>query len=138
MYKKTITFNNLDGEPITKDFYFNLNRAELLKLQMDATGGLDKMLMRINETQDVNGLLKFIRKIILISYGEKDEDGIKFIKKRNGVLLAEEFEQTDAFSQLYMELISGENAADKFNEFIAGIIPADIQAQARAQIATKQ
>lgn len=135
MLKKTITFTNLDGESITRDYYFNLNKAELMQMQMSSKGGLDKKLAKINSEQDVNGLLDFIKEIILLSYGEKDEDGIKFIKKRNGIKLAEEFEQTEAFSQLYMELISGDNAVENFNAFINGIIPSDIQAQAREVMA---
>lgn len=135
MLKKTITFTNLDGESITRDYYFNLNKAELMQIQMNSKGGLDKKLMKINNEQDVNGLLDFIREIILLSYGEKDEDGIKFVKKKNGVRLADDFEQTEAFSELYMELISGEDAAEKFNAFIEGILPSDIQSQAKAQLA---
>lgn len=134
MLKKTITFTNLDGESITRDYYFNLNKAELMQIQTSAKGGFDKKLMKINNEQDVNGLLDFIRELILISYGEKDDDGIKFIKKRNGVRLADEFEQTEAFSELYMELISGDDAPEKFNAFVNGILPSDIQAQAKEQL----
>lgn len=135
MLKKSITFTNLDGESITRDYYFNLNKAELMQIQMSTKGGLDKKLMKINNEQDVNGLLDFIKEIILLSYGEKDEDGIKFIKKRNGVKLADEFEQTEAFSELYMELISGDDAPEKFNAFISGILPSDVQAQAKEMLA---
>ena len=135
MLKKTVTFENLDGEMVTRDYYFNLNKAELMKIQTSTKGGFDKKLAKINNEQDVNGLLEFIREIILMSYGEKDDDGIKFIKKRNGVSLAEEFEQTEAFSQIYMELISGDKAAENFNAFIQGIIPSDIQAQAKQELA---
>lgn len=137
MLKKTITFTNLDGELITRDYYFNLNKAELMQIQMGTKGGLDKKLAKINSEQDVNGLLDFIKDIILLSYGEKDEDGIKFIKKKNGVRLADEFEQTEAFSELYMELVSGDDAAIKFNAFIEGILPSDINARAKQEL-TKQ
>lgn len=129
MYKKSITFTNLDGESITKDFYFNLNKAEIIELQLTTKGGLENYLMKINNEQNVEELTKFIKKLILLSYGEKDEDNIKFIKKKNGIRLAEDFEQTDAFSQFYMELISGEDADKRFTEFVQGIIPSDLKAQ---------
>lgn len=135
MYKKSITFSNLDGESVTKDFYFNLNKAEIMNLELNTKGGVENFLQKINNEKDVTKLANFIKELILLSYGEKDDDNIKFIKKRNGVRLAEDFEQTDAFSQFYMELISGENAIDRFNEFILGILPSDIRTQVQAQYA---
>lgn len=127
MLKKTITFENLDGEQVTRDYYFNINKAELLSLQLSEKGGLDKKLEKIQQEDDYNGLFEFIKTIILLSYGEKDDDGIKFIKARNGIKLATEFEQSEAFSELIMELIS---SADALNAFVNGIIPKDIAATA--------
>ena len=127
MLKKTITFKNLDGEQVTRDYYFNINKAELLSFQLSEKGGLDKKLEKIQQEDDYNGLFEFIKTIILLSYGEKDDDGIKFIKARNGIKLATEFEQSEAFSELIMELIS---SADALNAFVNGIIPKDIAATA--------
>ena len=127
MLKKTITFENLNGEQVTRDYYFNINKAELLSLQLSEKGGLDKKLEKIQQEDDYNGLFEFIKTIILLSYGEKDDDGIKFIKARNGIKLATEFEQSEAFSELIMELIS---SADALNAFVNGIIPKDIAATA--------
>jgi hypothetical protein len=127
MLKKTITFENLDGEQVTRDYYFNINKAELLSLQLSEKGGLDKKLEKIQQEDDYNGLFEFIKTLILLSYGEKDDDGIKFIKARNGIKLATEFEQSEAFSELIMELIS---SADALNAFVNGIIPKDVAATA--------
>lgn len=132
MIKKIIRFENLDGEFVEREYYFNLNKAEILKLQLSEKGGLDKKLKKISENNSYGELLEFIRELVLLSYGEKDEDGIKFIKSKNGVRLADEFEQTEAFSELIMELTQN---IDKFNDFINGIIPKSLSEQIKLETA---
>lgn len=61
-----------------------------------------------------------------MSYGEKSDDGKYFLKKKNGVRLAEMFEQTEAYSTLFMKLATDDKAAARF---INGIIPADMRTQ---------
>lgn len=129
MLKKTITFENLDGEQVTKDFYFNLNKAELLTLQLSEKGGLEKKLQKIQSEENYFGLLDLIKDLVLRSYGEKDDDGIKFVKARNGIRLATEFEQSEAFSELIIELTS---SSDALQSFINGIVPKDVLAKATA------
>lgn len=50
-------------------------------------------------------------------YGEKSPDGKRFVKSEE---LSTAFSQTEAYSQLYMELATD---ADKAAEFINGVIP---------------
>ena len=132
MIKKTIRFENLDGEFVEREYYFNLNKAEILKLQLSEKGGLDKKLKKIADSNSYGELLDFIRELVLLSYGEKDEDGIKFVKSKNGVRLADEFEQTEAFSELIMELTQN---IDEFNAFINGIIPKSLSEQIKLETA---
>ena len=74
------------------------------------------------------------KEIILTAYGEKSEDGRAFIKKKNGVKLADEFEQTMAFDALFTELITN---PDKASAFVNGIMPKDLMAEANKQNAAK-
>ena len=126
MITKTITFEDLEGNSITRDFYFNLNKAEILKMQLSAKGGLDKKLNKIVQTNDYQSLLDFISELVLMAYGEKDDDGIKFVKTKDGKKLSEDFEQSEAYSELLLELT---NDVNKFNEFINGIIPKSLSEQ---------
>lgn len=126
MLKKSITYTDYNGETRTEDKYFNLSKAELAELEIGTEGGYGAMLQNLVASKDVHAMVEVFKSIILKAYGEKTPDGRGFIKKRNGVLLSEEFEQTEAYSELFMELVSNEEAA---TEFIRGVLPVDIQNQ---------
>lgn len=120
MIKKTITYTDYNGNERTEDFYFNLNKAELMEMEMSTTGGLAEMIQRIVAAQDAPAIIKIFKELVLNAYGQKSPDGKRFIKKDE---LREEFSQTEAYSQLFMELATDADAAAKF---IKGIIPNDI------------
>lgn len=117
MIKKTITFTDYEGVERTEDFYFNLSRAELSDMELSVHGGLSKRLERIAQTQDAPQIAKFFKEIILKCYGVKSEDGKRFIKSEE---LSNEFAQTEAYVELYMEML---NDADKAAEFFNGVVP---------------
>ena len=119
MLKKTITFEDYNGVKRTEDFYFNLSKAEVIEMEMSTTGGLAEMIQNIVKAEDSAAIIKIFKDLILKAYGEKSPDGRKF-EKKNGKL-AEEFAETEAFSQLFMELATDADAAA---EFVNGIVPA--------------
>ena len=80
MLKLTKTYTDYDGNERTEDFYFNLSKAELTKLEMSETGGLINFLQKIISAQDGKTIIETFEKIILMSYGEKSPDGRRFIK----------------------------------------------------------
>lgn len=124
MLKKTIKYEDYNGVERNEDFYFNLTKAELFQMELGFDGGLEEYIMKIIKAQDVKTIIDLFKKLILQSYGEKSDDGKRFIKINDeGVNLANRFAQTEAFSQLYMELATDDNAA---SEFIKGIIPKGI------------
>lgn len=117
MLKKTITYEDYDGNKRTEDFYFNLSKAEIMEMELGVSGGMTKMLDRIIAEQDGERIIKTFKEIILKAYGEKSPDGKRFIKSEE---LSTAFSQTEAFSQLFMELATDADAAAKF---VNGIIP---------------
>lgn len=127
MLKKTMTYTDFNDVQRTEDFYFNLTKAEILEMDLSTTGGLDKLIEKIMSTQDVPELAKIFKQIILKSYGEKSADGKRFIKSKE---LSEAFSQTQAFSDLYIELATDAKAA---TDFINGIAPADVRAQVKEE-----
>ena len=120
MLKKRISYTDYNGNKREEDFYFNLTKAEIMEMEMSTTGGLTEMIQRIIETQDAPSIIKVFKDIIMKSYGEKSPDGKRFIKSQE---LSEAFAQTEAYSELFMELASDSDAASKF---VNGIIPADM------------
>lgn len=123
MLKKTITYNDYNGKERTEDFYFNLSKPELATMQLGSEEGLDKKLEAIVKANGNADILSKFQEIILMSYGERSEDGKFFFKKKNGVALSETFEQSAAYEVLYIELMSDEKAAA---DFVNGVIPADL------------
>lgn len=119
MLKKTITYTDYNGVERTEDFYFNLSKAEIMEMEMGTSGGLSEMINKIVAAQDAPAIIKIFKDLILKAYGEKSPDGKRF-EKKNGAL-AESFAETDAYSQLFMELATDTDAAAAF---VNGIVPA--------------
>ena len=129
MYKKTLTYTDFNGVERTEDFYFNFTKAELMDLQLSTDGGLLDVIKKIINSKDTPALIKLFKEIILKAYGVKSEDGKKFKKSDE---IREDFASTEAYSEIYMELAVNADAA---SEFINGILPADLAAQANDAIA---
>lgn len=124
MLKKTIKYEDYNGVERNEDFYFNLTKAELYQMELGVDGGFEEYIMKIVKAQDLKTIIDLFKKIILQSYGEKSADGKMFIKTTDdGVSLANRFAQTEAFSELYMELATSDTAAA---DFIKGIMPKGI------------
>lgn len=123
MLKKTITYTDYNGEVRKEDFYFNMTRAEVTEMELSIDGGLSDMIKRVTEAKDVPSIMKIFKDLVLRAYGVKSPDGKRFIKSKE---LSEEFSQTEAYSDLFMELATDSNAAAAF---VNGIMPQDIQAK---------
>lgn len=131
MLKKTITYTDYNGLQRTEDFYFNLTKAEVMEMEMSTVGGMAEMIQKIVAAQDVPSIIKIFKDLILKAYGEKSADGKRFIKSDE---LSSNFAQTEAYSQLFMELATDAEAAAAF---VNGIVPSDIAKQASAAPALK-
>lgn len=120
MLKKTITYTDYNGVERTEDFYFYLSKADLMEMEMGTTGGFAEMIQKVVNAQDSPAIIKIFKDLILKAYGEKSADGKRFIKNDE---LRDAFSQTEAYSQLFMELATDSDAAAKF---VNGIMPADV------------
>lgn len=117
MYKITETYTDYDDNQRTEDFYFNYSEAELTDLQFSVSGGLAGMIDKIIKTNDMPKLVELFRELIQKAYGEKSNDGRRFIKSSE---LTKEFTETVAYSQIYMRLATDSKAAQ---EFINKVVP---------------
>ena len=117
MLKKTIKYTDYDGNEREEDFYFNLSKAEVTEMELSKEGGMSEYIKKISAAQNAPELIKLFKEIITKSYGEKSLDGKRFIKNKE---LTEAFTQTEAYSELFVELASN---ADEAVKFINGIMP---------------
>lgn len=117
MLKKEITSTDFNGVTTTETYYFNLTQAEVMEMEMGTTGSFSEMLQRIIDARDTASIIKVVKDLILKSYGIKSLDGKRFEKSPE---ISEAFTQTNAYSVLFMELATDDNAAA---EFVNGIMP---------------
>lgn len=123
MLKKTMTYTDYDDNERTEDFYFHLSKAELMEMEVGTTGGLTKMLTKIVAEKDNKLIIEHFKNLVLKSYGEKSPDGRRFIKSAE---LSDAFSQTEAYSEIFMELATNAEAAAKF---VNGIVPNNMAEQ---------
>jgi hypothetical protein len=124
MIKKTITYTDYNGSERKEDFYFNLTKAELMEMEMSTNGGLAEMIQRIVAAQDAPAIIKIFKDLVLKAYGQKSPDGKRFIKSKE---ISDEFSQTEAYSQLFIELATDAEAAANF---VNGVVPSGLAEQA--------
>lgn len=122
MYKKTIKFTDYNGVEKSEDHYFNLNKAELLTLDLGTPGGLQSKMETISQTEDVPQMLEFFEALIKKSYGVKTPDG-RFVKKPEDF---ENFRYSEAYSEFVTELLASQNSRQTVIDFITGIVPAEL------------
>ena len=118
MIKKTLTYTDYDGVERTEDYYFNLTEAELVEMELSIDGGMQKKVEKIMNSKDMRQIIEVFKDLILRSYGEKSDDGKRFIKNKE---ITEAFTQTEAYSMLFMKLATDEKEA---SDFVNGILPA--------------
>jgi hypothetical protein len=120
MLKKTITFEDLDGNEVTEDFYFNLGKAELAEMALSVEGGLEEYLRTIIKANENSVILAAFKDIIAKSVGQRSEDGRRFIRDAD---IVGAFMESAAYGELLIELVSDVNKA---SEFVNGILPASV------------
>ena len=120
MLKKSITYVDLNGIERKEEFYFNLTKPEIIKMQGSVKGGYDVRLKAI--AADLNGatIMEFFEDLIKRSYGEKSEDGRRFMKSDE---ISKAFMETPAYEVLFEELVTNDKAAA---DFVNAIMPADV------------
>lgn len=123
MIKKTITYTDYNNVERTESFYFNLSKAEVMEMEMGTDGGMAESIRKIVDAKDAPAIIRVFKDLVLKAYGVKSDDGRRFIKSKE---LSDGFSQTEAYSQIFMELATDADAAAKF---VNGIVPSDLAQQ---------
>lgn len=116
MFKKEIEYQDFNGQQRKEMFYFNLSKAELMEMELSTQAGMEEMIKMLIATKDNAKIVQTFKDLILKSYGIKSEDGTRFIKTPE---LREAFEQSNAYSELFMEILS---STDAQVAFINGVV----------------
>ena len=118
MLKKVIKYTDFNGVEREEPFYFNLTKADLVEMEMSVDGGFAEFVTKVVQTKDQKELMRLFKNFILKAYGEKSDDGKRFMKSEE---ISANFAASAAYSELFMELLSDSDAAAKF---INGLAPA--------------
>lgn len=129
MLKKTYTYIDFNGTERTEDFYFNLNEAEIMDMQLTTVGGLTELVDSIIKAKEGPAIAKLFKDLVLKSYGKKSADGKRFEKSQ---AIRDEFEQSPVFPKIYMELALDDAAGANF---VNGILPSDLAQKVQGELA---
>lgn len=112
MIKKTIKFiDPVDENEVTKDYFFHLNKADLIRiLGRDREGDWEKYVNDIMSRGDSDEIMDFIERIIRDAYGYKNSHG-EFAKSREA---ADAFIASEAYGELFVEFVTNPESAKDF------------------------
>lgn len=130
MIKHTLTYENFNGQTVTKDFYFHLSKADIIELAID--GLFEETMKKAVAEEDKLTLFRMFRKLIFLAVGVRSEDGESFAKPE---MFREAFVTSPAFDGLIEYLFSD---AEKAAQFIAGLLPAGSQEAAKKELEKRQ
>ena len=120
MLTKAITYVDYNGNKKTKNFYFNLTKTELAKMELTNRAGMLETIKAMINSDDREEIIKLFEKIVVGSVGEKSADGEHFVKNDQ---IRQDFMNHPAYDVLFMELISNEST---MAGFINAVVPNEI------------
>lgn len=131
MIKKTVTYEDYNGENRTETFYFHFTEAEILDMEMSTEGGFAERIQRIIDAKDQSALMKLIKKFVIDAYGVKSPDGKRFIKNDE---VKAAFLECPAYSDIFMDMVTDDKLAA---EFVNGVVPKNMKNRF-AELASKK
>lgn len=119
MVGKKITYTDLlTNSEVTDTFYFNLTQAELAELNLGIDGGFDKLSNRFRSKPDAEAMVDIFKRLIWKAVCEKNADGKRVVKSKD---ISDSFIASDAYSQLFVEMLYSENS-DNIINFLSKMI----------------
>lgn len=116
MFKHNIEYTDFNGNERKEDFYFHLSLPEVTRLEAEIGKPLEEHTKELAASMNTAALLVFLERIILNAYGKKTSDGKSFHKSKD---LREEFENSQAYAELFEQIMTNPELARKFGEGVA-------------------
>lgn len=117
MLRKEITFTDYNGVEKTMPFYFNINKTEMVDMEIRTPQGYEQKVRSLLKENDRVKIYDFFKNFIKMTYGVKSEDGSAFVKNDK---VFEEFTYSPAYDQLILDFL---NDPDSITAFIEGVMP---------------
>jgi hypothetical protein len=123
LIKKTLTYTNVDEQQVTETAYFHLTKADLIEMEVSMEGGLQAQIQRVIDSENGAEIINIFKMLIRRSYGQRTEEG-RFVRDPTKT---EEFMSSEAYSELFMSLVTDAQAAA---QFVNGLIPKGVEEDA--------
>jgi hypothetical protein len=123
MIQHSVTYTNFDGEPVTKNFWFHLDQADLIDLEMSGgRQGYSELIKIAQENEDASIVGESFRKILTRAIGRRE--GEYFIKDEQAM---RDLVSTNAYSTLIVWMLV--NPVEAW-DLLQGMMPAEAQEKA--------
>jgi hypothetical protein len=116
MFKHTVNYVDFNGTEREEELYFHLSLPEVTRLEAEIGKPLDQYTKDLVANQDMKNLLDFLEKVLLNSYGRKTSDGRSFHKSKE---LRSEFEYSQAYAEVFEQLLTNPELAQKFGAAVS-------------------
>lgn len=116
MFKHNIKYTDFNGVDRQEDFYFHLSLPEVTRIEAEFGQSLKDYAESLAGSQNPKDMIAFLERILLTSYGRKTTDGRSFHKSPE---LQKEFEYSQAYAELFEQLLTDPELARKFGEAVA-------------------
>lgn len=130
MIKKIINYTNYNGEPRVKEAYFHISKLDMID-NIDIREEIEEIQLEVESAPEGDltekqtfRMLKLVKRLIEIAYGERSDDGESFVKSKESL---EKFTGSPAYEELLFSIFKNPEDAD---EFIAGLMPPDLLKEA--------
>lgn len=117
MLKKTLKFEDFNGNPVEKDWYFNMTKFEANRYDASHKGGIIAYLNSIVAQEDGEKLFAAIEELVMLCVGARSADGRQFLKTEE---IKNEFRYSGAFDAMLMEMLEDPQSIQPFLE---GVLP---------------
>jgi hypothetical protein len=116
MFKHNIKYTDFNGTERDEDFYFHLSLPEVARIEARVGTSIKHHTENLISQGNNKDLLDFLEETILTSYGKKSNDGKSFMKSPE---LRREFEYSQAYANMFEQMLLDKEWAAKFGEGVA-------------------
>jgi hypothetical protein len=117
MLKKEVKYTDFNGKEREETLYFHLSKSEMIKLEVQIPGGFENLSERLDPQNKPDEVVDLFELFLLGSYGEKSEDGKRFVKTPE---VTDRFRYSAVYDSIFMSMLyNPDEMVSFFNELVA-------------------
>lgn len=117
MFTVNVTYIDFDDQEYTERLYFNMTKVEFMRWQAESGDNLTERMKTALEKHDSSKIMDYFEELIRRSYGEKSDDGKRFVKDPQKT---RDFMTSAAYDELFWRITQNQ---EECNAFMRGVLP---------------